>query len=224
MVRIQVPAVVAAAALALAACGSLGGGPAPYASGGATFDPVLFPPPPPVPPEPRGMAAGPDMREEIARLAAAVERLSADVEANGRRLAALAAELQRTRARIEALLSGPAATAAAASPDLPGGSGDERRPLVRIRYDRPFVDHADAVRAAVGAALARLPDATFDLVAVTPDEDVTGTDGVAADAAWTRAEEVMAGLLEMGLAADRLTLSAAAGDGADVGEVRIYVR
>lgn len=224
MVRIQVPAVVAAAALALAACSSLGGGYAPYAVGGATFDPVLFPPPPPMPPEPRGaLAAGRDMREEIAGLAAAVERLSADVEANRRRLAALTTELQRTRARIEALLAAGAPTSAA-SPAIPGEPGGDRRPLVRIRYDRPSVDHADAVRTAVGAALARLPDAAFDLVAVTAAEDGATANAGAADEAWAHAEEVMADLLEMGLAADRLTLSAAGGPGADVGEVRIYVR
>lgn len=231
MVRIRVPAIAAAAVLALAACSSIDGAyPSPGAAGAASDDALfnaLFPPPPPVPPdEAAGTAAGTDIGHELADLHAALNRLSADIDESRRHLAHLQAEVERTRARIERLLaaSNTGGIDADVRHEQTAVAPADRRPLVRIRYDRPAVDYADALREAVDIALARLPDAGFDVVAVAPAGAGGEPSAEDSGAAKLHAEEVMATLLDMGLPATRLTLSSAVSDGASVNEVHLYIR
>ena len=235
MVRIRVPAVAAAAVLALSACSSIDGVFPSPGQPGATFDHALFPPPPPMPTGPMDPPAAPiagpvaggfDVGQALAELHGALARLSADIEQSRRHLADLQAEVERTQARIDRLLAtdgagthGPGRNVVPA----PTASG-ERRPLVRIRYDTPEADYADAVREAVWAALARLPDAAFDLIAVTPAEDDAEPLGAAGEAARLHAEAVMAMLLDLGVEPDRLSLTSAINDTASVDEVHLYIR
>lgn len=215
MVRIGSTATAAAAVLALAACGSIHGS-SPWTSGsGAVIDYELFPPPPPVPALP---AADEEKASEIARLRASLIRLSADIDESRRHLARLEAEVERAQTRIERLLAGQDAVDADGTPAtvqaLP-----QRRPLVRIRYDQPNVAYGDAFADAVALTLARLPDAAFDLVAVTP----AGA-GARPGAAELHAEEVEASLLAMGVEPERLSLTAARSEAAGTDEVHLYIR
>jgi hypothetical protein len=103
----------------------------------------------------------------------------------------------------------PAAPAAAAAAPI-----ETRKPFVVIRFERPDPDYGEALYDAVSGALKRQPGVGFDLVAVTRD----------AAAARRNLQSVMRSLAEMGLPAERLSLSAAsaADDGTD--EVWIYLR
>jgi hypothetical protein len=97
-------------------------------------------------------------------------------------------------------------------------------PLVVIRFNRDDIDYEQPLYQAVSAALDRRPEAVFDLVAVSPaGGDQTATT-VAANRARTNAERVLRTLIDMGLPASRITLSAAAGPEAEGSEVHLYVR
>jgi hypothetical protein len=100
-----------------------------------------------------------------------------------------------------------------------------RRPLVVIRFDRPNVEYEPALYTAVSRALARKPNAEFDLVAVAPSKTVHGgSTALAVDESKRNADSVMRSLANMGLAADRVTLSATTSTIAETNEVHVYVR
>jgi len=106
----------------------------------------------------------------------------------------------------------------------PAAAVNQRRPLVVIRFDRPDVPYEPALYTAVSRALESRPSAIFDLVAVSPS---TGSEAAAAnraDEAQRDAERVMRTLSEMGLPADRVTLSAMFSNEIRDNEVRIFVR
>ncbi|WP_242465244.1 hypothetical protein [Rhodospirillum rubrum] len=94
------------------------------------------------------------------------------------------------------------------SAGLPSGA-----PLVVIRFDSPNVAYEGPLSNAVQAALARKPDASFDVVAVS---------GGSASGAARGAERVVRSLTQMGVPSSRVNLSAASSAGSD--EVRVYVR
>jgi hypothetical protein len=100
----------------------------------------------------------------------------------------------------------------------------EREPLVVIRFATDDVAYQDALYQAVSAAIERKPDAIFDLVAVAPAAGSAGEVALNSNKVKRNAEDVLRTLSEMGLPADRLTLSALTSPGAEVNEVRIYVR
>ena len=100
-----------------------------------------------------------------------------------------------------------------------------RRPLVVIRFDRPDVEYEPALYTAVSRALARKPDADFDLVAVAPSKPIHGgSTALAVDESKRYADAVMRSLANMGLPADRITLSATTSSVAETNEVHVYVR
>ena len=109
---------------------------------------------------------------------------------------------------------------AAARPAATGGN----RPLVVIRFDRPNVSYEEALYTAISRALERKPSATFELVAVAPSAGTAAQVAVNSNASKHNAEDVMRSLTNMGLPADRVTLSATTSADAHSNEVRIYVR
>jgi hypothetical protein len=109
----------------------------------------------------------------------------------------------------------PARTAAAVG---------DRRPLVIIRFDRPNVSYEQALYSAVKRALERRPDATFDLVAVSPNAGNPAQVALHTDASKRNAANVVRSLTNMGLAADRISLSATTSASVQSNEVQIYVR
>jgi hypothetical protein len=119
--------------------------------------------------------------------------------------------------------AGPGVMASAAS--VPPVAGAARgRPLVVIKFDRPTVSFQQPLYNAVSQALDRRPDATFEIVAVTPNRGNAGQVALASNASRRNAEAVYRSLTDMGLAANRVTLSATTSSSAENNEVQVFVR
>ena len=73
-------------------------------------------------------------------------------------------------------------------------------------------------------ALARRPNAAFDLVAVAPRAAAAAQIALNSNIAQRDADQVMRSLLSMGLTADRISMSAATSPTAQVIEVQLYIR
>jgi len=98
------------------------------------------------------------------------------------------------------------------------------RPLVVIRFDRPDVPYQRALYTAVSRALDRKPDATFQLVAVSPQAGSPARNALNKTAAKRNAEGVLRALADMGLPGHKVSLSATTSSDAENNEVRIFVR
>lgn len=98
------------------------------------------------------------------------------------------------------------------------------RPLVVIRFDRPNVPYERALYTAVSRALDRKPDATFQLVAVSPQSGSPARTALNKTAAKKNAEGVLRALADMGLPGHKVSLSSVTSADADNNEVRIFVR
>ena len=85
-----------------------------------------------------------------------------------------------------------------------------------IRFDRPDVAYEPALYQALSRALERRPDATFDLVAVSPNEAGQAT-------ARREADNVFKSMTSMGLPAERVAMATMAQASATTPEVHIYV-
>ena len=99
-----------------------------------------------------------------------------------------------------------------------------REALVVIRFDRDDVDYQEALYTAMSRVLERQPDATFDLVAVSPVRGSPSQMALDARGARRNAEGVLRVLSDMGLSADQVSLSASSSTDIDANEVRIYFR
>jgi hypothetical protein len=107
----------------------------------------------------------------------------------------------------------------------PAGAGfASGRPFVVIRFDNPGVEYEQQLYEAVSAALARSPEVAFDLVAVAPPGGTSEAGAENAEAARASMEFVRQSLLEMGLPAERVSVSQVTDDEVQGSEVRIYVR
>ena len=112
-------------------------------------------------------------------------------------------------------------------PPVPGGGASlvgRSPPLVVIRFDRPNVEYDQALYTAVNQALSRRPNAAFDLVSVAPGLGSPSQVALASNKSRRNAESVLRTLTNMGLPADRVSLSATTNPNAQVGEVHLYVR
>ncbi len=92
----------------------------------------------------------------------------------------------------------------------------DKKPLVVIRFDKADVAYEPALYQALSRALERRPDATFDLVAVSPNE---GAQAVAR----RDADAVFKSMTNMGLPAERVAMATMASSAASTPEVHIYV-
>ncbi len=99
-----------------------------------------------------------------------------------------------------------------------------RRPLVVIRFDRNKVNYQQALYTTVSQVLDRRPDATFDLVAVSPQQVASGQQALGVTQARRQAEQVLQSLTEMGLPPSRVALSAGTSMTAHSNEVHLYLR
>jgi hypothetical protein len=115
----------------------------------------------------------------------------------------------------------PGAAPSAASPTASAAGG---RPLVVIRFDRPNPAYEQALYTAVSRAIERRPDAVFDLVAVSTGRGSQAQVALAASTAKRQAETVLRSLTDMGLPANRVSLSASTSNSAQTNEVHLYVR
>ncbi len=106
------------------------------------------------------------------------------------------------------VLTRPGTAPAAAAPE------ETRKPFIVIHFEAAQPDYAQELYDALKDALQRKPSARFDLVAVTRDPD----------AAERSMADVMHTVTEMGMPAERLSLSAVAAADDATDEVWIYVR
>ena len=106
----------------------------------------------------------------------------------------------------------------------PGAGVATGRPLVVIRFDRPDVQYQQPLYQAVSQALARRPNAAFDLVAVAPSGGGTAEVAINSNMAQRDADQVLRSLISMGLSPDRVSMSSATSPNALVNEVHLYVR
>jgi hypothetical protein len=112
-----------------------------------------------------------------------------------------------------------ASAAAQASGPKPGD-----RPLVVIRFDRPDIPYQQALYNAVSRALERKPNASFDLVAVSPKGRSAARTALNSTQIKRNAEAVLRTLADMGLPANRVKLSATTSPDVETNEVHIFVR
>ena len=103
----------------------------------------------------------------------------------------------------------------------PAGSGiASGRPFVVIRFDNPGVEYEQQLYEAVSAALARSPNVAFDLVGAAP---ATATPEET-EAARASMERVRQSMMNMGLPANRVSISQLTDPAIESNEVRLYVR
>ena len=114
----------------------------------------------------------------------------------------------------------PAPVAQPQAAGIPGGP----RPLVKIRFDRADVSYEQPMYLAVNEALARYPNARFELVAVHPNNGNAAAVAIESTRARRNAERVLRSLTEMGLTLDRVDLSYSPSAEASTNEVHLYVR
>lgn len=98
------------------------------------------------------------------------------------------------------------------------------RPLVVIRFDQADVAYEQPLYTAVSRALERKPGATFTIQAVAPNAGSPAQVAVNTNTSRQNAENVLRSLTNMGLPADRVSLSATMSPDIQSNEVRIFVR
>jgi len=98
------------------------------------------------------------------------------------------------------------------------------QPLMVIRFDRANVSYDQALYSAVSRALERRPGAVFSVVAVAPASGTAGQVALNSTSAKRNAESVVRTLTDMGLPADRISISATTSATAQSNEVQVYVR
>ena len=147
----------------------------------------------------------------------------------GTRLAALpldqtrSADAQLDRATRNTAKSHAAAVQPAASKRRPPqGKGDP--PLVTIRFNQPNVDYEETLYLALSLALDRKPNATFTIETVAPAGSTPAEFAAYRQNARQHAEDVLHAISDMGMPADRLSISATMNTTVTSEEVRIYVR
>ncbi|MGH7034037.1 MAG: hypothetical protein ACREFL_09935, partial [Stellaceae bacterium] len=111
----------------------------------------------------------------------------------------------------------------AAAPARGRGKAGER-PLVVIRFDQPDVPYEQPLYTAISRALERKPGATFTVMAVAPNVGSPAQVAVNTNASRQNAENVLRALTNMGLPANRVSLSATMSPDIQTNEVRVFVR
>ncbi|MCZ6764192.1 MAG: hypothetical protein O7C63_04575, partial [Alphaproteobacteria bacterium] len=99
-----------------------------------------------------------------------------------------------------------------------------RQPLVVIRFDRPDVPYQQALYSALSEALDRMPTASFDVVAIAPNQGTPAQVALKTNESKRNAEQVFRSLTDMGLSGDRVSLSTTTSAAVQSNEVHIYVR
>jgi hypothetical protein len=153
-----------------------------------------------------------------------ISRQTAYVNSERRNLTTLAVAIKNGQLFGTSLANRGFGPAPAAIAGAPVSSLARGRPLVVIKFDRPTVAYQQPLYNAVSQALDRRPDATFEIVAVTPSRGNAGQVALASTASRRNAEAVYRSLADMGLAANRISLSATTSATADTNEVQVFVR
>ena len=107
---------------------------------------------------------------------------------------------------------------------LAAGDQAAALPLVSIRFDRLDIDWQPPLLDATRGALARQPDAQFDLVTPVPVQASLDLQDRALTSGVADMQQVADVLLADGVAADHVHLGSRGDPGQPVREVRVYVR
>lgn len=145
----------------------------------------------------------------------------------GAKLAQMAPPAMGAAADVGTAPQQPAAQPAPrpAPPAGPAGAGlASGRPFVVIPFHDPAVEYEQQLYEAVNAALARSPNVAFDLVAVAPGNGTPEELAANSEVARANADRVMRSLLNMGLPADRISMTQMTDPDIQGSEVHLYVR
>ena len=165
------------------------------------------------------------LEDEVNQNAIVIDRALLNLNAEiGRQQQVVTAErtgLVQLAADINAGQSYPAQVRTSARAMVPSGFAPvnftDKKPLVKIVFDKPDVAYEPALYQALSTALQRRPDAVFDLVAVAPE-------GGNSSAAQKNADAVFQSMTNMGLPSERVAKGVMASKQASNLEVHIYVR
>ena len=97
-------------------------------------------------------------------------------------------------------------------------------PLVVVRFDRPNVDYQQILYAALNQALQARPNASFEVVAVSPTRGNAASVQIAQSTARRHAQEVLRSMTDMGVPASRVDVASSTDPAAAASEVRVFVR
>ncbi|MEQ8288053.1 hypothetical protein [Thalassospira sp.] len=113
------------------------------------------------------------------------------------------------------------AAPAANSPRMAAASD---RPLVVIRFDTASVKYEQALYNAVNRVLERRPQASFDVVAVTPNRGTPAQVALNSNKSKRNAQAVLRSLTDMGMPSTRVRASDATSASVSANEVHVFVR
>ena len=113
--------------------------------------------------------------------------------------------------------------AATASPAAPPASNNPR-PLAKIRFDRPGVNYQQALYMGMNEAMAKYPNARYEVVAVHSSVGNTAQVAIESTKSRRNAEKVLRSMTEMGVPSEQIDISTAASADATTSEVQIYIR
>ncbi|MBT3532520.1 MAG: hypothetical protein HN478_01500, partial [Rhodospirillaceae bacterium] len=134
-------------------------------------------------------------------------------------------ELHGSSLMARAFSAGPQPTTfSTSSTPRRGFMAGGRQPLVVIRFDRPNVPYQQALYTAVSKTMQVRPEANFDLVAGTSNRGSASEQAMAQSTIKKHTNGVLKSLMDMGLPASRISLSASSSGSVASNEVHIYIR
>lgn len=98
------------------------------------------------------------------------------------------------------------------------------RPLMKIRFDRPSVEYAQALYMSISEALEKYPQTQFELVAVSPGMGNPARLAIESTKARRNAEKVLRNMMQMGVDTNRVRLANLTEDAIQHNEVHLYIR
>ena len=171
------------------------------------------------------------LEDEANQIVVVLDRLARDASADLRRQTAT---LSNERLRLAQLASsikagdlyapGTPAPRMAAAPPAPGAAPDAGGPIVTIKFARASTNYQKPLYAALSRALQSQPNASFNVVGVSPPRGTAAAVQSAQNDARRHAQQVMSTMTEMGVPAARMDISSATDPSIRTSEVRVFLR
>lgn len=172
------------------------------------------------------------LEDEANQIVVVLDRLARDSSADLRRQTAT---LSNERTRLAQLASSikagdlyaagaPAPRIAAPAPSAPGAAPDAGGPIVTIKFARASTNYQKPLYAALSRALQSQPNASFNVVGVSPPRGTAAAVQSAQNDARRHAQQVMSTMTEMGVPAARMDISSATDPSIRTSEVRVFLR
>jgi hypothetical protein len=182
------------------------------------------------------------LEDAISNTATSIERLLNNVNDNITRAAAyMSSERANLRTLALAISNGdlygkslsnrPFSMVATSAMDAPSAIAPfpqqvsiQRRPLIKIRFDRPEVDYSQALYMSVNEAMQKYPSSQFELVAVSPGMGNPAKLAIESTKARRNAEKVLRNMVQMGVDTNRVQLANVTEADAQFNEVHFFIR